>query len=77
MSRNEAGDMATVHSPRRTRSQTTTGAAETATMTADAEILRTILQELEQLQEKRRSDQELMQTELRRLEQLELSAYLR
>jgi len=51
--------MATVYSPRRTRNQATTG-AEVATMTTDAEILRTILQELEQLREKRRADRELM-----------------
>jgi len=63
------GYMAIVHSPRRTRNQATTRAAEAATKTADAKILRTILQELGQLREERRADRELMQTELRRLEQ--------
>jgi len=38
--------MATVHSP--TCNQATAGAADIATMIADAEILRIILQELEQ-----------------------------
>jgi len=38
--------MTTLHSPRRTRSQTATGAplAETAALTPESEILRTILQ---------------------------------
>jgi len=44
INQNESGVMATVHSPRRTRNQTTAEVAEAAT--ADAEILRTILQEL-------------------------------
>jgi len=59
--------MTTVHSPKRTRSQTTTGIpyAEIATTTPKAEILRTILQELERLREKQKADDA---AELRRLE---------
>jgi len=41
---------------------------ETATTTLKAEILRTILQDLEGLREEQKMDRELMQTELRRLE---------
>jgi len=62
--------MTTLHSPRRTRSQTATGApsAETATSTSEAKILRTILQEIGRLREEQKIDRESTQAELRRLE---------
>jgi len=62
--------MTTLHSPRRTRSQTTTGAlsAEAATSTPEAEMLRTILQEIGRLREEQKNDRESTQAELRRLE---------
>jgi len=62
--------MATLHSPRKTRSQTATGApsAEVAASTPEAEILRTILQEIGRLREEQRTDRESTQAELRRLE---------
>jgi len=62
--------MTTLHSPRRTRSQTTTAApsAETASSTPEAEILRNILQEIGRLREEQKIDRESTQAELRRLE---------
>jgi len=50
LNRNKAGDITTEWSPKRTRSQTATEAAPAEmAMTPDAEILRTILQELGRL----------------------------
>jgi len=68
--------MATIYSPRKTRSQTASGIspAETATLTPEAEILHTILRELGRLREEQKTDRETMQTELRRLES-QLSHY--
>jgi len=63
-------EMTTLHSPRRTRSQITTGApsTETAASTPETEILRTILQEIGRLREEQKADRETTQAELRRLE---------
>jgi len=68
--RNEVFEMTTLHSPRRTRSQTTTGtpSAETVASTPEAEILRIILQEIGRLREEQKTDRESTQAELRRLE---------
>jgi len=70
MNRDEAGD-AMIPSPRRTRSQTTVGTAvaETATSTPEAEVLRSILQEMGRLREEQKAEREATRTELRRLEQ--------
>jgi len=52
MNRDEAGD-AMIHSPRRTCSQTAVGTAvaEMSTSTPEAEVLRSILQEIGRLRE--------------------------
>jgi len=70
MNRDEAGD-AMIHSPRRTRSQTTVGTAiaEMSTSTPEAEVLRSILQEIGRLREEQKAEREATRAELRRLEQ--------
>jgi len=70
MNRDEAGDVM-IHSSRRTRSQTAMGTAvaEMSTSTPEAEVLRSILQEIGRLREEQKAEREATRAELHRLEQ--------